>query len=201
MAYLIGLTGNIACGKSSAGRHLVELGAEYLDTDELVHQLLAAGTPESERVIARFGPAVRAPDGSVDRSALGALVFRDPVLLAELEEILHPAVTAMVRARAARTPAVVLVIDGIKIVEAGLADELDELWVVTCIPEVQRARLAEQRRLNSKEVEERLAAQPPMDEKLQRADVVIDNSGSLEETYAQVDQAFGRSLAHLRPPL
>src|SRR5215213_9587251 len=99
MAYRIGLTGNIACGKSTVGRLLVERGAEYVDADRLVHALMEPGTPENAAIVARFGPEVRAADGAIDRRALGALVWSDPAALKDLEAILHPGVRAVVRRR------------------------------------------------------------------------------------------------------
>src|SRR3954466_814816 len=99
MAFVIGLTGNIACGKSSVGAVLRELGAEYVDADGIVHTLLGAGSPVAARVIQRFGPAVALADGAVDRRALGERVFRDPAALADLESILHPEVRAEIERR------------------------------------------------------------------------------------------------------
>src|SRR5437762_2329595 len=99
MAFVIGLTGNIACGKSTVGSILRGLGAEYVDADAIVHALLAAGTDTAARVVERFGPHIANPDGAIDRRALGAIVFRSPTLLAELERLLHPAVREEIRRR------------------------------------------------------------------------------------------------------
>src|SRR5215211_7455898 len=122
MAYTVGLTGNIACGKSTVGRMLVELGADYIDTDRIVHDLLAGDTPQARRIIERFGPSVAAADGGNIRSALGVIVFADSEKLRELERILYPRVEEIVHERIAATDAAVIVIDGVRIFESGLAE-------------------------------------------------------------------------------
>ncbi|HYU21449.1 MAG TPA: dephospho-CoA kinase [Chloroflexota bacterium] len=195
MPYRIGLTGNIACGKSTVGQMLAARGAEYVDADSLVHRLMVAGTPETERIVARFGPAVRAADGSIDRAALGAVVWRDPAALEDLETIVHPGVRVEIRRRLAESSAAALVVDAIKLVESGLHHELDALWVVTCIPEQQFRRLMEARGLSEQQARERIAMQPPQEEKVRHATVVIDNSGSLAETERQVDEAWRRAVS------
>ncbi len=195
MPYRIGLTGNIACGKSTVGQMLAARGAEYVDADSLVHRLMVAGTPETERIVARFGPAVRAADGSIDRAALGAVVWRDPAALEDLETIVHPGVRVEIRRRLAESSAAALVVDAIKLVESGLHHDLDALWVVTCIPERQLRRLMEARGLSEQQARERIAMQPPQEEKVRHATVVIDNSGSLAETERQVDEAWRRAVS------
>jgi len=195
MPYRIGLTGNIACGKSTVGQVLAARGAEYVDADSLVHRLMVAGTPETERIVARFGPAVRAADGSIDRAALGAVVWRDPAALEDLETIVHPGVRVEIRRRLAESSAAALVVDAIKLVESGLHHDLDALWVVTCIPERQLRRLMEARGLSEQQARERIAMQPPQEEKVRHATVVIDNSGSLAETERQVDEAWRRAVS------
>src|SRR3954469_18664810 len=101
MPYRIGLTGNIACGKSTVGRLLVERGAEYIDADRLVHALMEPGTAENQQIVDRFGLEVRAADGRIDRPRLGAIVFADSAALRDLEAILHPGVRAEIRRRMA----------------------------------------------------------------------------------------------------
>ena len=121
MPYRIGLTGNIACGKSTVGRLLVARGAEYIDADRLVHALMKPGTPENAQIVERFGPEVRAADGRIDRPRLGSIVFADPAALKDLEAILHPGVRAEIRRRLAASTAPVIVVDAIKLFEGGLA--------------------------------------------------------------------------------
>src|SRR5215212_8536401 len=179
MAYRIGLTGNIACGKSTVGRLLVERGAEYVDADRLVHALMEPGTPENEAVVARFGPEVRASDGTIDRRALGAVVWSDPAAFKALEAILHPGVRAEVRRRLVATTAPAIIIDAIKLIEGGLYKEMDAVWVVTCPRAEQVRRLVETRGLTDAEAEARIGAQGPQEEKVRHATVVINNQGSL----------------------
>jgi dephospho-CoA kinase len=195
MAYTVGLTGNIACGKSTVGRMLVDLGTDYVDTDRVVHNLLAHFTPQSRQIIERFGPIVAAPGGGIVRSVLGKIVFADPAKLRELESILYPRVEEIVDERIASTQAPVIVIDGVRIFESGLADRLDELWVVICSGDVQRARLARDRGMAPAEIEARLRSQPALEAKLARADAVIDNSGDLDATRVAVAAAYSAVLS------
>ncbi len=190
MAHRIGLTGNIACGKSTVGRLLAERGAEYVDADRLVHALMEPGTPENDAIVARFGADVRAPDARIDRRALGALVWQDPAALKALEAILHPGVRAEVRRRLAATTAPATVVDAIKLIEGDLYREMDAVWVVTCPRAEQVRRLIETRGLTASEAEARIAAQGSQDEKVRHATVVIDNAGSLADLERQVDEAW-----------
>ena len=188
--YLIGLTGNIACGKSTVLAQLAGYGAEVIDADRLVHELQRPGEPVWAAIREEFGPGIIAPDGALDRRALAALVFGDPAALARLEGLTHPAVRARVVARVAASTAPVVVIDAIKLIEGGLADACDEVWVVTCMPEQQLARLMARNGFSEAEARRRIDAQPPAAEKVARADVVIDNSGTREATRAQVAAAW-----------
>ena len=192
MAYRIGLTGNIACGKSTVGRLLAERGAEYVDADRLVHALMEPGTPESDAVVARFGSGVRDADGRIDRRALGALVWHDPVALKDLEAILHPGVRAEVRRRLTATTAPAIVVDAIKLIEGGLYREMDAVWVVTCPRAEQMGRLIETRGLTASEADARIAVQAPQEEKVRHATVVLENAGSLADLERQVDEAWNR---------
>jgi dephospho-CoA kinase len=187
MPLRIGLTGNIACGKSTIGRMLVVRGAEYIDADRLVHALLEPGTPEVARIVERFGPGVQASDGRIDRPSLGAIVFSDPTALRDLEAILHPGVRAEIRRRVAASSAPFIVVDAIKLLESGLADEMDTVWVVTCPRAEQVRRLTAERGLTPVQAEVRIGAQNAQEEKVKRAAVVIDNGGTLAETERQVD--------------
>ncbi len=184
--YLIGLTGNIACGKSTVLRELRRLGAATLDADAVVHELLRAGTPVHAAVVAGFGPAVLDDAGEIDRQVLGRLVFDNPEALAGLEAIVHPAVLAYTWEWLAEVTADVAVIDAIKLLEAGMAEECDEVWVVTCPEEERARRLMEYRGLSAEEAWTRIRAQPPQEQKVARADVVIDNSGTPARVRARV---------------
>ena len=188
--YVIGLTGNIATGKSTVAKMLEELGATVIDADALVHKLQRQGTPVYDDIVAAFGPGILDQAGEIDRKALGAIVFADPAQLRRLESIVHPAVLieSAQRLMAAATP--VAVYEAIKLIEAGRAEMCDALWVVTARPDVQLQRLMRDRHLSEAEARQRIAAQPPQSEKIRRATVIIDNSGSLEETWRQVTAAF-----------
>ncbi|MCC7107509.1 MAG: dephospho-CoA kinase [Chloroflexi bacterium] len=190
LAFLIGLTGGIACGKSAVGKLLRNLGADYIDADHLVHELLGPGGAAVEAVLARFGAGVRQADGGIDRRALGAIVFGDPPSLRDLECLLHPAVRAEARRRIAASRASVVVVDAIKLIEGGLAKQCDSVWVVTCPPDLQQQRLIALRGMSSAEADARLVSQPNQATRLPYANVVIDNAGTLEELEAQVRRAW-----------
>ena len=200
MTVKIGLTGNIACGKSTVGRLLVARGAEYVDADRLVHALMEPGTPENDRIVARFGPAVRGADGRIDRPRLGAVVFADPAALTDLEAILHPEVRAEIRRRMAATTAPVLVVDAIKLLESGLSREVDTVWVVTCPRAEQLRRLMTERGLTEAQAETRISAQGPQEEKARQANVVIENGGTLEDVERRVDAALAALLGTPEAP-
>ena len=196
--YVIGLTGNIATGKSVVGHMLSELGAEHIDADRLAHQVMAAGTPTCERIAAAFGTQILRPDGSIDRGKLGSIVFGDANALVRLEAIVHPEVIARTRQLIVDSTAAVVVVEAIKLIESGMVAQLcDALWVVTASRAVQIRRLVEQRRLGYEEAVLRIDAQPPQDAKVARADVVIHNDDSLESTRQQVIDAWreiGRTM-------
>ncbi|MCB9552226.1 MAG: dephospho-CoA kinase [bacterium] len=192
---LIGLTGGIACGKTTVARMLTARGAIVIDADQIARDVAAPGSPGLAAVVEAFGPAVLAADGALDRAALGAAVFGDPAERARLEAILHPRIAeeSMRRIAAALAAAPPLVVyDAALLVETGRADQFRPLVVVTATPEVQRARLIERDGLDPAAADARLAAQMPVAEKARRADHVIDNSGPLAETEAQVDALWQR---------
>jgi dephospho-CoA kinase len=188
--FVIGVTGNIACGKSTVLRALADLGAETIDADAVYHELIAPARPLWHALVARFGDQIVASDGTIDRRALGAIVFADPARLAELDALTHPAVVAAIRSRIAETKAEVVAIDAVKLVESGLNADCDQLWLVTCEPEQQVGRLMARNGMAQDEAERRVAAQPSLDEKRRLADLVIDNSGTRGETREQVERAW-----------
>lgn len=191
MKYVIGLTGNIGTGKSTVLRMLRELGAHVIDADAVTRQVMRRGEPAFDAIVEAFGRDVLGPDGELDRAALAQRVFSDPAALRRLEEIVHPAAVARVREEIAGTAAPVVVVEAIKLLEAGMARELcDAVWVVDAPEEVCIARLAAGRGISAEEARRRLAAQTPQAEKRAAADVVIDNSGDLEETRRQVMDAW-----------
>ena len=193
--YLIGLTGNIACGKSAVAEMLARLGAEVIDADRLVHRLMEPGAESWQAIRRRFGPSIQRPDGAIDRKALGEIVFRDTAALADLEAILHPSVRRLAEELIAVSNRPVVVLEAIKLIEAGWHKIVDSLWVVACPREQQIERLMRDRGLNRGEAELRVGVQAPASEKLRHADVVIDNGGTLEDTRRQVEAAWTKIVA------
>lgn len=193
--WLIGITGNIACGKSVIMRRLGELGATVIDGDVIYRELTGPGSELVQMLASEFGPGIVRPDGSLDRPALGAIVFTDPAALRTLDRLTHPVIIDEVlrRAEAATTP--VVATEGIKLLESGLGDRCDEIWAVTCAPEQQRIRLMQRNGLTATEAGRRIDAQSPASEKIARADVVFENDGSIEALEAQVDRAWMASAA------
>jgi dephospho-CoA kinase len=190
--YLIGLTGNIATGKSAVLEMLKRLGAGVIDADALVHQLMVKETPVWQAILDEFGEGILASEDEIDRGKLGAIVFADAEALERLEAIIHPAVTACVDELIRQATEPVVVVEAIKLIEAGWHRAYDALWVVTCSKEQQLERLMRTRKLSQEEALLRIEAQPPQENKVALADVVIDNSGSLKETREQVEQEWER---------
>ena len=187
---LIGLTGNIATGKSAVGRMLAELGATVIDADRVAHDVMEPGGPAFAAVVDAFGPEILTPGGTIDRRTLGDIVFRDPAALARLEAAVHPAVILEVGKRIATAEAAVVVVEAIKLIEAGMHRVYDALWVVTAPREVQVERLVRERGLTRDEAALRVDAQPPQEEKAALADRVLVNDGTLAQLRARVQAAW-----------
>jgi dephospho-CoA kinase len=205
VAFVLGLTGNIACGKSSVGALLAErYGADYLDADRVVHARYAAGTPETTAIAERFGPDLLQADGTIDRRRLGDIVMADRAALKELERILDPGVRGAIEAHLTQSSAPVVVLDAIRLIEGGLYKRCDAIWVVVCDPDVQVVRLQSTRNFTREQAELRVSAQAPVEEKLRHATAIITNNGGLDELRAQVEQAWQASVAPYfvqeRPP-
>lgn len=194
---VIGLTGNIACGKSTVGKMLQELGVTLIDADLIVHGQMAPGKPVWQAIVQEFGREILNPDETINRPQLGGIVFSDPAALKRLEAITHPAARQGINEAIEATTGEVVVVEAVKLVEAGWHHGRDSLWVVTCSPETQVERMMRDRGLTEGEARARLTAQPPVESKLRLAAVVIDNSGSREETFAQVKQGLERMVKKL----
>jgi len=184
--FVIGLTGNIATGKSTVARMLERLGAERIDADHLAHEQMRPGTETHAEIVRIFGTYVLADDGRIDRPRLGRIVFSDPEALAMLEGLVHPAVVAETLARIDACPKAVLCVEAIKLLEAEMAQHCDSVWVVTCSRERQIERLTSKRHMLHSEAVRRIDSQPDPALKLARADVRIENDGPLEQTWRQV---------------
>jgi dephospho-CoA kinase len=197
-AIRIGITGPIGCGKSTVAGWLAARGAVAIDADAEARAVLEPGEPALALVLARFGDVVRASDGSLDRAALGRIVFLDPGALRDLEAIVHPAVRPRILAAsgaadAAGAPAVV--IEAIKLVEGGLAAFCDEVWLVTCSPDEQRGRLAG-RGVAPDDAARRIAAQGQIAARLAPAATrIIDAGGDRSEAEARVAEAYAAAIA------
>ena len=199
--FLLGLTGNIACGKSTVGQILSErYSAEYVDADRVVHGLYAAGTPQTSAIVSHFGPELMAADGTIDRRRLGDIVMADPEALRTLEGILDPGVRAAIEDRLARSTAQVVVLAAIRLIEGGLYRRCQAVWVVVCDRQLQLARLEASRGLSADQARLRVAAQRPAEEKVRYADAVLTNNARLDDLVAQVDSAWQRTVAPLLPP-
>lgn len=199
---VIGVTGNIASGKSTVDRMLLDLGAMLvIDADQTVHELQHDDPDVRAAIRGRFGGGVFDADGRLDRWALGALVFSDPGALSDLEGILHPAVRRRIREQLAALPDdALVVVDAVKLLQGALRDQCDSIWWVTAQPEQQLQRLISARGLDETAARARMAAQPALAVWRQWIDVIIDNSGAVEDTRTQVTAALARVLAGHRHP-
>lgn len=188
--YVIGLTGNIGTGKSVVRKMLEHLGAYGIDADGLSHRAIAKGAPGFQPVVDTFGRWLVGPQGQIDRAKLGRLVFNDSEALKGLEAIVHPLVRQAVEVMATRASQRVIVVEAIKLLEGSLRASCDTVWVTTAPEELQVERLMAKRGMGRDEALTRIHAQPPQEEKIRVASVVIDNSGSFEGTWQQVLTAW-----------
>lgn len=184
--YVIGLTGNIAVGKSIVLKMLQHLGAYTIDADSLAHQTMLPNAPAYKPVVDTFGKMIIGADGRIDRAALGRIVFANPDALQKLEAITHPIIRQGINALVTRAQQRVIVIEAIKLVEGGLAEMVDAVWVVDAKPQTQYKRLVLQRKMSEADAKQRILAQGQQAEKLKRANVVINNDGDIEATWKQV---------------
>lgn len=183
---IIGLTGNIATGKSVVRRMLEHLGAYTIDADALAHRVIAKDAPGYKRVLDSFGTWLLDKDSQIDRAKLGKLVFADAEALAQLEAIIHPYVRQAVDLLIRRASQPVVVIEAIKLLESDLRNECDSIWVTDAPPDVQVERLIRKRGFSREEALQRVHAQSPQKEKLAAASIVIKNNGSYDNLWKQV---------------
>lgn len=196
--YVIGLTGNIAVGKSVVRQMLQHLGAYTIDADGLSHQAMAPGAPAYLPVVEMFGRFVLNEDGTVNRSTLGGIAFSFPDALTKLEAIIHPVVTQAIQTLVGRAKQPVIVIEAIKLLESDLLNLVDSVWVVDASAETQLKRLTEKRKMSADEARKRIIAQRPQADKIARADVIIMNDGNVEETWKQVQAAWNKMRHNVR---
>ena len=199
----VGLTGGVACGKSTVGEMFVARGAKLIKADEIAHQLMRPGQPVYQEVVQRFGRGIVGEDGTIDRQKLARAAFGGG-RVEELNRLVHPAVIVhqerWMEEEAARHRDAVVIVEAALILEAGVQKRFDKIIMVTCRPEQKAARFAERQGIANEaarqEVERLQAAQRSDGEKIRAADYVIDNSGSRAQTERQVDRLF-RELKRL----
>ena len=189
----VGLTGGVASGKSRVSALLEELGAVVIDADVLAREVVARGTEGLTKVVAAFGPEVLTPEGDLDRSAMGAIVFADPDRRRVLESIIHPRVRARGAEIEAEAPAGAVVVHDIPLLaETGQGNAFDAVIVVDAPTSLQIERMVEQRGMSRDEAESRVAAQATREERLAIATYVVDNTGTLDDLRARVAEVYER---------
>jgi dephospho-CoA kinase len=196
--YIIGLTGNIATGKSTVLAYLASKGAHIIDADKLAHKAMAPDGPAYAKVVDAFGDEIVTAAGQIDRAQLGDIVFHDPDALRHLEAIVHPATFELLRWDIMESDAEVVVLEAIKLLESGQMVNLsDEIWVVTSTPEAQLERLLKRRGMSEADAHARMAAQPPQAQKIARADEVIENNGDLAALHLRLDALWAAIIEKL----
>lgn len=198
--HLFGLTGGIASGKSAVGARFRERGLPVIDADTLARDVVAAGTPGLAEVVQAFGDGVLLPDGGLDRKAVAAIVFGDDTKRKQLNAILHPRITALtlVRAEELRQKGEPLACyEAALLVENGVADAFRPLVVVSAPEEVQVARAAARDHATPDEARARIRAQMPLEQKVKLADLVIENTRTLDELRAAADRALDAVCARV----
>lgn len=190
----VGLTGNIASGKSSAALFFAELGAHTIDADRVAHELYKTGTPAYDRIIAAFGEQILGSNGEIDRKKLGQIVFSDADKRLRLNALMHPEVGAAIQRRIFEleqsSSSGIVIVDAALMIETGGYRMYHRLIVVTCAPSLQISRLMSRDGLTESDAKERIASQMPIEEKLKLADYTIDTSGSLKQTHDQVEEIY-----------
>ena len=187
---IVGLTGNIATGKSAVMRMAAENGALTLDADKIVHEILENDPSMQAAIAVAFGPDVRRPDGRIDRAALASIVFTDDEALRDLELMLHPAVRQEIVRRIDESNEQTVMLEAIKLLEGELVEIIDQVWVTRCPRKVQIERLMVCRGMDAETAAVRVNAQAPQEAKVAQADVVIDTDGTMADTRAQFDLAW-----------
>lgn len=187
---VLGITGNIATGKSTVVKMLRGLGAQHIDADLVYRDLVGPGQRLLKRLVEHFGEGIIADDGSLDRKVLGEIVFSDPEKLKELDALTHPAVIEETDRRVDEIRSGVIIIDAVKLIESGHSEVCDEVWLITAPEETRVYRVMDRNNVPELEARRRVAAQPPLVPKIAAADIVIDNSGTIDDLREQVLDAW-----------
>jgi dephospho-CoA kinase len=195
----VGLTGNIATGKSAVMGLAQERGAYTIDTDQIVRKILATDSDVQIAIAAAFGPSVRRVDGRIKRRTLGSIVFNDPSALRRLELIIHPVVRRMLYNQVDVNNSRVVLIEAIKLLEGGLAADCDQIWVTRCSESTQMQRLMICRGMDEATARQRIDSQSPQEIKVSAADVVINTDGTMVETERHFNHAWNRIINQLPP--
>jgi dephospho-CoA kinase len=188
--FVIGLTGPIASGKSTVAELLRQRGAEIIDADRVYRSLLHHGSELWRKVVEQFGPAIVGSDGEIDRAALGRVVFADSAALADLDRITHPAVVAEIRTKIDRSSAPLIVLEAVKLVQSGLATDVDALWFISADPETRLRRLMSRSGMDEASARARIAAAPDTVPEGVDVGAMIDNSSDLSSTAAAIEDAL-----------
>ena len=196
--YVIGLTGNIAVGKSLVRQMLQHLGAYTIDADGLSHHAMSPGAPAYKPVVDNFGQMILNPDKTINRAALGQIVFANPSALQKLEELTHPVISQAINTLVSRAKQPIVVIEAIKLLEGDLKSAVDQVWVVDASPKSQYIRLVGKRKMSEDQAKQRILAQGPQAEKLKAANIVIKNDGNVEDTWKQVQAGWNKIQASLK---
>ena len=192
---VIGLTGGIGSGKSTVSQFLAELGAVILDADKAGHETFQPDTEAWREVVAAFGQEILSPDGEIDRKKLGEIVFGHPESLLRLNQIMHPRMYEMMKARIEeyrRQGVAVVVLEAALLIEASWASLVDEVWITVASEARILERLKEQRGLAEEQTLARIRSQLPSEERIKHADVVINNDGDLHAVKAKVKELWAR---------
>jgi len=186
----VGLTGGIATGKTTVGQMFVDLGCHLIDSDEITHELFEPGQEVHSAVIQAFGPSIVATNGGIDRKILGEIVFKDAAARAKLNSLVHPAIIRrqqeFLTEVARKDPQGIGMVSAALMVEIGTYKNYEKVIVLSCPPEIQKARLKSRSGLSDDQINARIAAQMPVEEKVKYGDFVIDTSGELASTLRQV---------------
>ena len=190
---VIGLTGGIGTGKSEAARHMVALGAMLIDADVVGHEAYLPHAEAWNKVVEAFGEGILGPDNEIDRRSLGAIVFSDPEQLARLNGIMHPLMARMVQERIdihREGGAEVVVVEAALLFEAGWNSLVQEVWVTDSQVDVVVERLAQRNGMSEEEARKRVSSQMSREERLERADYVIDNSADVDAMQRAIDELW-----------
>ena len=191
---IIGITGGIGCGKSTVTNHLLDLGYNVIDCDKLAREIVEPGMPALKKLTLALGPEILNEDGTLDRGRTGDIVFNDDEKRRVLDEITHSAILELMNERLKESNDEHNFIDAALIFETGLDKEMDMVWLVTCDNEIRKKRVMARDNLSEEMVEAKIASQMSDKKKALLASEIIDNSGTMEETYANVDRLLEKYL-------